>query len=98
VDVLVRPRRLSDGTYQAGTRRGRHARGARGSQVRADVRLTAGGGYIRRFSSWQEVAEWIQGDQFAADIAAVNSIRLINLSSGQDSDGQPARTPGSRPA
>jgi hypothetical protein len=89
----MKPRRLSDGTYQAGSRRGRNARGAGGSQARADIRLAAGGAYTRRFATWAEAAEWIQGGRFAEDSAAINSIRLINLRSGQ-----PATPPESRPA
>lgn len=82
----MKARRLSDGSLQAGTRRGRTARGAGGGQVRADVRLTAGGGYTKRYAAWSEVAEWIQSDRFAEESASINSIRLINLHSGQDGD------------
>ena len=74
----MRPRRLSDGTMQAGTPRDR-PRGAGGSLVRAAVRLGDDGGNVRRFATWAEVAEWIASPRFTEDSAAISSVRLVNL-------------------
>lgn len=53
--------------------------GARGSRIRADVVLAAGGGYQRYFDAWPQVGAWLASPQYLADSAAVTSVRLIHL-------------------
>jgi hypothetical protein len=48
------------------------------SAVRADVRLTNGKGFTRRFGTWDEVRAWLGSPEFIKGTPAISSVRLIH--------------------
>jgi len=62
--------------------------------VRADVCLVAGGGFVRRFGSWDEARDWLQSPGLVRQLPGISSIKLVHVAAQRDA----APTAGDRTA